>query len=115
MRVSRLTFLQEEDARASVCGVLAAAAALLVGLVLVLSLFLVVLQPGGSHGQVAVRYLYGPYLEVLAAALALSSIYCGLVRRLLVGFTEPRVRRGMLLSLVVLLYLAYDFSRALWE
>jgi hypothetical protein len=115
MNFSRQAFTQAPDARANVCVALAAAAALLASLVLLLTVFLAVLQPGGSQDRVAVRFLYGPYVEVLAAALALSSIYCGLVRRYLVGFTEPRVRKGILVSLAVLVYLAFDFTLTLWE
>jgi hypothetical protein len=115
MIFSRRAFVKLPDDRAAACVALAGAAALLTGSVLVLSLFLATLQPGGSQGQVAVRFLYSPYIEIAAAALALISIYCGLVRRYLVGSTEPRVRVGMLLSLAVLVYLAYDFSRVFRE
>jgi hypothetical protein len=115
MNYLRPIFTQAPDARASVCVALAVAAALLVGAVPVLAFLLAVGQTGGSHGQVAVKFLYGPYAELLAAALALFSIYCGQVRRYLVGSTEPRVKVGILLSLAVLMYLAYNFSRALWE
>jgi hypothetical protein len=115
MNYFRSIFTQAPDARASVCVTLAVAAALLAAAVPVLAFLLAIGQTGGSHGQVAVRFLYGPYAELVAAALALYSIYCGLVRRYLVGTREPRVQVGVLLSLAVLMYLAFTFSRALWE
>jgi hypothetical protein len=115
MFFSRLAFVRAADARATACVLLAAAATLLAGLFPVVAFLLDSSQPGGSQGQVAVRFLYGPYAGVVAAALALFSIYCGLVRRYLVGSTEARVLVGILLSLAVLTYLAYDLGRALWE
>lgn len=113
MNYFRLIVTQASNDRASVCVALAVAAALLACAVPVLAFLLAVGQSGGSHGQVAVKFLYGPYAELVAAALALYSIYCGLVRRYLVGITEPRVQVGFLLSLAVLMYLAYAVSRAL--
>ena len=103
------------NARATVCLALALAAAALALSVPLLGFLLADNRPGGSQGQLFVTFIYGPYAAMVAAALAVFSIYCGLVRRYLVGTTEPRVQVGVLLSLAVLMYLAFTFSRALWE
>jgi hypothetical protein len=102
------------NTRASVCLALAVAAALLAGSVPLLGMLLAGNRPGGSQGQLFVTFVYGPYAAMVAAALAVFSIYCGLVRRYLVRRTERRVLVGLLVSLAVLAYLAIELIRILW-
>lgn len=100
--------------RATVCLALAVASALLAGSVPLLGLLLADNRPVGSQGELFVTFIYGPYAEMVAAALAVFSIYCGLVRRYLVCRTERRVLAGLLLSLVVLAYLTIEWARIWW-
>jgi hypothetical protein len=102
------------NARATVCLALALAAAALALSVPLLGFLLADNRPGGSQGQLFVTFIYGPYAAMVAAALAVFSIYCGLVRRYLVRHTERRVLVGFLVSLAVLVYLAIELIRILW-
>jgi hypothetical protein len=102
MLFPHLAFAQTAHARATACVALAVLAVLLTVSVPLLDFLLADRRPGG-------------YAQLVAAALALFSIYCGLVRRYLVRATEFRVRIGILMSLAVLAYLAYAFTRLIWE
>jgi len=115
MSVSRLLLARAVADRAAICLTLALVAALLTAPVPILGFLLGRGRPGGSNVQLFVLLGIGPYAAMVAAALALFSIYYGLVRRYLVQQTEPRVVAGILVSLSVLAYVSYGFIHALWE